>query len=135
MGQNKSITIPTELLPNDGRFGSGPSLVREEAVQALADIALKYLGTSHRQSTVREMVKRLQKGLMELFHLPEGWEILLGNGGATLFWDAATFGLIESQSQHLVFGEFSSKFAQATMSAPHLSTPEIIKSEYGSARF
>ena len=111
MGQNKSITIPTELLPNDGRFGSGPSLVREEAVQALADIALKYLGTSHRQSTVREMVKRLQKGLMELFHLPEGWEILLGNGGATLFWDAATFGLIESQSQHLVFGEFSSKFA------------------------
>ena len=133
MDQNKSITIPTELLPSDGRFGSGPSLVRKEAVQALADIAPEYLGTSHRQNTVREMVKRLQNGLLDLFHLPHGWEILLGNGGATLFWDIATFGLIESQSQHLVFGEFSSKFAQATTNAPHLSSPEIIESEYGFA--
>ena len=133
MAPKKSISIPKELLPNDGRFGSGPSLVRKEAVDALAGIASQYLGTSHRQVTVKGMVRRLQEGLNELFQLPKDWEILLGNGGATLFWDAATFGLIREKSQHLVFGEFSSKFSQAVVDAPHLKPPEIISSEYGSA--
>ncbi len=133
MATNKSIQIPNELLPNDGRFGSGPSLVREEAVNSLSTVSKNYLGTSHRQSAVKEMVQRLQEGIASLFELPNDWEILLGNGGATLFWDAATFGLIRAKSQHLVFGEFSSKFSQASMNAPHLSTPEIISSEYGSA--
>jgi len=133
MVSNKKISIPNELLPNDGRFGSGPSLVRNEAVAALANTAQQYLGTSHRQSTVKAMVRRLQEGLTELFQLPTDWEILLGNGGATLFWDAATFGLIREKSQHLVFGEFSSKFSQAAIDAPHLMPPEIISSEYGTA--
>ena len=107
------IRIPAELLPSDGRFGCGPSKVRQEAVDALAADAGTYLGTSHRQGTVRFMVSRLRNGIAELFALPDGYEVLLGNGGTTVFWDAAVFGLIERRSQHLVFGEFSSKFADA----------------------
>lgn len=133
MTLDKEFIIPDELLPNDGRFGSGPSLVRREAVTALAEISETYLGTSHRQDPVKNMVGRLRTGLAQLFSLPEGWEIILGNGGSTLFWDAVTFGLIESSSQHLVFGEFSSKFAQAVTKAPHLGNPEIIESEPGDA--
>ena len=133
MGRTEPIRIPAELLPNDGRFGSGPSLVRMEAVNSLAEISQNYLGTSHRQSSVKGMVQRLQEGMATLFQMPDDWEILLGNGGATLFWDAATFGLIREKSQHLVFGEFSSKFSQAALSAPHLSDPEILTSEFGSA--
>lgn len=133
MDPTSRIVIPDSLLPNDGRFGSGPSLVQQEAVNALANAAPRYLGTSHRQRPVKDMVIRLQEGLTQLFQLPPGWEILLGNGGATLFWDAATFGLIETKSQHLVFGEFSEKFAQAAVKAPHLGKPEIIKSDFGSA--
>ncbi len=133
METSKSITVPSELLPSDGRFGSGPSLVRKEAVDSLSAISESYLGTSHRQSTVKSMVQRLQEGLASLFELPDDWEILLGNGGATLFWDAASFGLIREKSQHLVFGEFSSKFSQAVIDAPHLSTPEIMTAEFGSA--
>jgi phosphoserine aminotransferase len=125
------IVLPPELLPGDGRFGSGPSKVRPEAVSALAEAAGSYLGTSHRQPTVKDMVGRLRTGISSLFSLPDGWEIVLGNGGSTLFWDAATFGLIDARSQHLVFGEFSSKFAQATRSAPFLGDPEIIESEAG----
>src|SRR3954451_1532800 len=105
------IAIPDDLKPSDGRFGCGPSKVRPEAVAALAAEAGEYLGTSHRQAPVRFMVSRLRNGLAELFSLPDGYEVLLGNGGTTSFWDAATFSLIESRSQHLVFGEFSSKFA------------------------
>src|SRR3954452_4602046 len=105
------IAIPADLLPSDGRFGSGPSKVRPEAVEALAAAARDYLGTSHRQAGVRFMVGRLRNGLAELLSLPDGYEVLLGNGGTTAFWDAATFGLIERRSQHLKFGEFSSKFA------------------------
>jgi len=133
MDPTSRIVIPDSLLPNDGRFGSGPSLVQQEAVNALADAAPRYLGTSHRQSPVKDMVIRLQEGLTQLFQLPPEWEVLLGNGGATLFWDAATFGLIETRSQHLVFGEFSEKFAQAAVKAPHLSNPEIVTSDFGSA--
>ncbi len=126
-----AVTIPAELLPADGRFGCGPSKVRAEAVAALAADAPHYLGTSHRQATVKFMVARLRNGLAELFALPDGYEVLLGNGGTTVFWDAATFGLIERRSQHLDFGEFSSKFAKAAKQAPFLDDPEVIKSEPG----
>ncbi len=119
----EGIVIPTELLPSDGRFGSGPSKVRPQAVAALAAAADAYLGTSHRQATVKNTVARLRHGLRDFFGLPEGYEVLLGNGGATAFWDAMVFGLIERRSQHFVFGEFSSKCAQAATAAPHLGDP------------
>jgi len=125
------ITIPVDLLPNDGRFGCGPSKVRPEAMEALAKVAPEYMGTSHRQATVRFMVGALRNGLAELLRLPDGYEILLGNGGTTSFWDAAVFGLIERRSQHLSFGEFSSKFAAAAKAAPFLDEPSVISSEPG----
>ena len=125
------IAIPANLLPRDGRFGSGPSKVRPEAVAALVDVADTYLGTSHRQKTVKSVVGSLREGLSRLFSLPDGYEVALGNGGTTCFWDAATFGLIDRKSQHLSFGEFSSKFATAAADAPHLDHPEVIASEVG----
>ncbi|NNN20053.1 MAG: phosphoserine transaminase [Acidimicrobiaceae bacterium] len=132
MANNSSeIIIPSNLLPGDGRFGSGPSKVRPQAVEALAKIGKTYLGTSHRQATVKDMVGRLRDGLHSLFKLPDGYEVILGNGGATYFWDIATFALIEKKSQHLSFGEFSSKFAAASKEAPFLDEPEIITSEFG----
>lgn len=126
-----SISLPKSLLPSDGRFGSGPSKIRVEHIQALVETGTTYLGTSHRQQPVRSMVGRVRAGLSELFSLPEGYEVLLGNGGTTCFWDAATFGLIEEQSQHLTFGEFSSKFAGAVKAAPHLKDPQVIESPVG----
>ncbi|MGZ4676347.1 MAG: phosphoserine transaminase [Acidimicrobiia bacterium] len=126
-----AIVLPAELIPSDGRFGSGPSKVRPAAVDALAARSRDYLGTSHRQSTVRSVVGRVRAGIAELFGLPDGYEVLLGNGGSTAFWDAAGFGLIEQRSQHLVCGEFSSKFATATRRAPHLGDPAVIESEPG----
>lgn len=131
MAEAPKITIPSDLLPSDGRFGSGPSKVRPEAVASLAEVANTYLGTSHRQATVKDVVGRLRQGLKQLFSLPEGYEVLLGNGGATYFWDAATFSLIDRKSQHLSFGEFSSKFASAAKAAPHIEDPEVIASEAG----
>src|SRR3954451_10275071 len=125
------IVLPPELRPSDGRFGSGPSKVRVESVAALAARAGDYLGTSHRQSTVKSVVGRVRAGIAELFAIPDGYEVLLGNGGTTAFWDAGTFGLIESRSQPLVCGEFSSKFAAATTAAPHLEDPEVIESAPG----
>ncbi len=125
------ITIPADLLPSDGRFGCGPSRVRPEAIQALAAAAPTYLGTSHRQPTVQFVVAALRNALAEMLVLPDGYEILLGNGGTTAFWDAATFGLIERRSQHLSFGEFSSKFAQGVAAAPFLDDPEIVISPPG----
>jgi len=125
------ITIPAELLPADGRFGSGPSKVRSEAVDALAAVSRTYLGTSHRQPTVRSVVGRARTALAELFSLPDGYEVLLGNGGSTAFWDAASFGLVEQRSQHVVIGEFSSKFAAVTSAAPHLGAPEVIDTPPG----
>jgi phosphoserine aminotransferase len=124
--------LPDRLRPRDGRFGSGPSKVRPEAVAALAAAAPGYLGTSHRQAGVRSVVARVRAGLGELFDLPAGYEVALGNGGATLFWDLATFSLIRRRSQHLVFGEFSAKFAAAAAAAPHLDEPQVIASPYGS---
>ena len=125
------IKIPAELLPSDGRFGSGPSKVRPAQIDALAAVSRTYLGTSHRQKTVKSQVARVRAGMRELFSLPDGYEVVLGNGGTTCFWDAATFGLIEAQSQHLSFGEFSSKFASCVKAAPHLKEPQIIESEVG----
>ena len=125
------IEIPAGLLPGDGRFGSGPSKVRPEAVEALADASRSYLGTSHRQATVQFEVGALRNGLAELFALPDGYEILLGNGGTTVLWDALTFGVIDRRSQHLRFGEFSSKFAQAAAAAPHLEEPSNLFAEPG----
>src|ERR687891_32844 len=125
------IAIPAELLPADGRFGSGPSKVRHEAVEALAATGTTYLGTSHRQATARFTVAALRNGIAELLSLPDGYEVALGNGGTTAFWDAATFGLIDQRSQHLSFGEFSAKFAACTAAAPHLGDPEIIESAPG----
>jgi phosphoserine aminotransferase len=128
---NPQITIPANLLPADGRFGSGPSKVRPENVEALAAAADHFLGTSHRQKTVKSVVGSLREGLRDLFSLPDGYEVMLGNGGTTCFWDAATFCLIEKKSQHLSFGEFSSKFATAASDAPHLDDPEVIASDVG----
>jgi phosphoserine aminotransferase len=125
------ITIPADLLPRDGRFGSGPSKVRPEALVALADTGRTYLGTSHRQATARFMVAALRNGIAELLSLPDGYEVALGNGGTTAFWDAATFGLIENRSQHLSFGEFSAKFASCAAAAPHLDAPDVIESAPG----
>ena len=125
------ITIPADLLPEDGRFGSGPSKVRVGSVAALERTGTGYLGTSHRKEGVRSVVGRLREGLATLFELPDGYEVVLGNGGTTVLWDALTFGFIERRSQHLVFGEFSSKFAQAAALAPFLQEPEVISSEPG----
>ncbi len=124
--------LPDHLRPGDGRFGSGPSKVRQEAVAALAAAAPTFLGTSHRQAPVRAVVGRIRAGLAELFDLPDGYEVALGNGGSTLFWDLATFSLIERRSQHLVFGEFSAKFAAAATAAPHLDDPQVIAGPFGS---
>ena len=126
-----AINIPPALLPADGRFGAGPSKVRPAQLEALAATGRSYLGTSHRQEPVRQQVARLRRGLRELFALPDGYEVLLGNGGATEFWDIATFGLIERRSQHLSFGEFSSKFATAARQAPFLADPSVVTSEVG----
>lgn len=127
------VVIPANLLPSDGRFGCGPSKVRPEAVEALAAAARTYLGTSHRQPTVKSMVGRLRAGLSTLFDLPDGWEVLLGDGGTTVFWDAATFGLVRERSLHGVCGEFSAKFANCAREAPFLADPLIASATPGSA--
>ncbi|MET3767738.1 phosphoserine aminotransferase [Marisediminicola sp. UYEF4] len=125
------ITIPTDLLPADGRFGCGPSKVRPEQLAYLAGAGAGILGTSHRQAPVKSLVGRVQGGLAELFRLPDGYEVVLGNGGSTAFWDAAAFGLIEKRSQNLTFGEFGSKFAAAA-AAPFLEAPHVINAAAGS---
>jgi phosphoserine aminotransferase len=127
------IVIPADLLPADGRFGCGPSKVRPEAVAALAELGSDYLGTSHRQAPVKFMVSRLRNAVHELFALPDGYDVILGNGGTTVFWDAATFGLIEAKSQHLTFGEFSSKFAKCATDAPFIGDPTVISAPAGEA--
>jgi phosphoserine aminotransferase len=125
------IKIPADLLPADGRFGCGPSKIRPEAVAALAAAGGSVLGTSHRQKPVKSLVGRVRSGVSDLFSLPEGYEVVLGNGGATAFWDIAAFGLVRSRSQHLHFGEFSSKFASVCKAAPWLGEPSVIKSDPG----
>ena len=125
------ISLPDDLLPRDGRFGCGPSRVRPDAIDMLSGSAGHFLGTSHRQATVQFKVSELRNGIAEMFALPDGYEVLLGNGGTTAFWDIATFGLIDRHSQHLHFGEFSSKFGAAVAAAPHLGDPEIISADPG----
>ncbi len=126
------IIIPSNLKPADGRFGCGPSKIRPEALASLTSGADLILGTSHRQKPVKNVVKRVREGLHSLFNLPDGYEVIIGNGGSTAFWDIATLNLIDNRSQHLVFGEFSSKFASAAKDAPFLGEPSVIKSEPGS---
>lgn len=127
------LEIPADLRPADPRFGSGPSRVRDEAVAELAAANPAVLGTSHRQQPVRDLVGRVRDGLASLFRLPEGYEVLLGNGGSTLFWDAAVCSLIAERSAHATYGEFSTKFAQAVQAAPHLADPVLFEAAYGSA--
>jgi phosphoserine aminotransferase len=126
------LVIPDSLKPRDGRFGCGPSKVRPEQLQALNASAALF-GTSHRQAPVKNLVGRVRDGLREFFSLPDGYQVILGNGGATAFWDAAAFGLIEKRSLHLTYGEFSSKFASATTANPFIGDPIVIKADAGSA--
>ena len=126
-----AIAIPESLLPADGRFGSGPSRVRPAQVEALVAAGRSLLGTSHRQAPVRSLVGRVREGLADLFRVPDGYEVILGNGGSTAFWDAAAFGLIENRAANLVYGEFSQKFAKAA-SAPWLQAPHVISAPVGS---
>ncbi|MEV4902560.1 phosphoserine transaminase [Citricoccus sp. NPDC055426] len=125
------VTIPQNLLPRDGRFGAGPSKVRAEQVQALVEAGPRLLGTSHRQAPVKNLVGSVREGLSQLFSAPEGYEVILGVGGSTAFWDAASFGLVRSKAQHLSFGEFGSKFAKATDNAPFLEASSILSAEPG----
>ena len=127
-----TVTIPAHLLPADGRFGSGPSKVRGEQVDAVHAAGRSLLGTSHRQLPVRSLVGRLREGLAELFGLPDGYEVVLGNGGSTLFWDVAAFGLVRERAEHCVFGEFSAKFAAVTAGAPFLAEPRVVEAPPGS---
>ncbi|MGY2002065.1 phosphoserine transaminase [Blastococcus sp. SYSU DS1024] len=127
-----SITIPAELLPADGRFGCGPSKVRPEALRALAGDGAAIMGTSHRQAPVKNLVRRVREGLTTLFDLPDGYEVVLGNGGTTAFWDAALFGLIRDRAAFATYGEFSTKFAAAASRAPFLADPVIVSAEPGS---
>ena len=127
-----ALTIPAELLPTDGRFGAGPSKIPTSHLEALAATGDRLMGTSHRQAPVKKTVGRVREGLAALFDLPEGYEVVLGNGGATAFWDIACFGLIREKSQHLTFGEFSAKFATSAKKAPWLADPSVISSEPGS---
>src|SRR5947208_8456187 len=127
------LNIPDDLKPADGRFGSGPSRVRPAQLEQLARDGASVMGTSHRQKPVKSLVARIKAGLNELFSLPEGYEIALGNGGTTAFWDAASCGLVRERALHLTFGEFSSKFAASTRAAPFLTDPVVVEAEPGSA--
>jgi phosphoserine aminotransferase len=134
MSQTSTILqIPAELKPADGRFGSGPSRVRPEQLERLAQTGRDLMGTSHRQPPVRELVGRIRAGLRELFALPDGYEVALGNGGTTAFWDAATCGLVRERALHLAYGEFSAKFARCTAGAPFLTQPIVIQASPGDA--
>jgi phosphoserine aminotransferase len=130
-GVTDTIVLPADIRPADGRFASGPSKVRPEQVAALAASGATYLGTSHRQAPVRSLVRRVRDGLAELFALPDGYQVVLGNGGATAFWDIAAYGVVSERSLHLSFGEFSSKFAKVVAGAPWLADPVLIKSAPG----
>ena len=133
MADAPQLSIPADLKPADGRFGCGPSKVRPEQLSALTTTAAGLFGTSHRQAPVKNLVARVRDGLRQLFSLPDGYEVILGNGGATAFWDAAAFGLIDTRSLHLTYGEFSAKFASAVAANPFVGEPIVIKADPGSA--
>jgi len=128
-----TLRLPAELAPSDGRFGCGPSKVRQEALARLATDGAGVLGTSHRQKPVKSLVARVREGLRELFSLPDGYEVVLGNGGTTAFWDAAAFCLVRERAQHFTYGEFSAKFAKVTKGAPFLADPVVVDAEPGTA--
>ena len=132
MSSDNFPTLPSDLIPADGRFGCGPSKVRPEQLQAIQDHA-DLMGTSHRQAGVKDVVGSVREGLSELFSLPEGYEIILSLGGATAFWDSAAFGLIRNKSAHLTYGEFSGKFASVSKKAPWLEEPQVVAAEPGTA--
>ncbi len=134
-GMATPLTIPAEMLPRDGRFGSGPSKIRDEQLDALRAAQPGVLGTSHRQAPVKDLVGDVREMLREFFSPPEGYEVLLANGGTTLLWDAAAFGLVRERAQHCAFGEFGAKFAAATSAAPHLGTSTVITADPGSVSF
>jgi phosphoserine aminotransferase len=129
------IRIPDEIKPADGRFGSGPSKVRPEGVEALARVATTLLGTSHRQRTVKDQVARLRAGIAEFFAAPDGYEVIISNGGTSAFWETAVFGLIRDKAQFAEFGEFGAKFAKAAKDAPFLADPTVHKAPGGSAAY
>jgi len=131
MSDPAQIVIPADLLPADGRFGSGPTKVRDAQMEALAAAGRGLLGTSHRQAPVRNLVQRIRDGLAVLFGLPDDYLVVLSNGGTTAFWESAAFGLVSAKAQHLSFGEFSSKFAKVTEAAPWLADPSVIASAPG----
>jgi phosphoserine aminotransferase len=133
MGQVTDIRIPDRIKPADGRFGSGPSKVRPEGLDSLRTVATSYLGTSHRQRPVRDQVARLRRGLASLFQLPAGYEVVLGNGGTTAFWEVAAFGLVRDRARCASFGEFGAKFAGSLTAAPFLARPSLLTAEPGSA--
>src|SRR5689334_2397704 len=128
-----ALQIPTDLRPADGRFGSGPSRIRPERLEHLAATGTSLMGTSHRQKPVKQLVGRVRSGLRDLFDLPDGYEVVLGNGGTTAFWDAATCCLVRERALHLTYGEFSSKFASCTKAAPFLEDPIVIEAPAGDA--
>ncbi len=131
----EAIRIPDEIKPVDGRFGSGPSKVRPEGVEALSAVSRTFMGTSHRQRTVKDQVARLRRGIAEFFALPDGYEVVISNGGTSAFWETATFGLIRDKAQLAAFGEFGSKFVKAVSDAPFLAEPTVLKAAGGSAAF
>ena len=133
MADVSSLVLPPDLLPSDGRFGCGPSKVRPEALAALAGSGSAVLGTSHRQPPVKNLVRRVREGMSTLFAIPDGYQVIMGNGGTTAFWDAAALGLVRHRAQHLTFGEFSAKFATVTRKAPFLADPQIIATDPGDA--
>jgi phosphoserine aminotransferase len=128
-----ALVLPEDIKPADGRFGSGPSKVRPEQLEHLAEHGIAVMGTSHRQAPVRGVVRRVRQGLAELFALPDGYEVALGNGGTTAFWDALAFGMVQQCALHLVYGEFSSKFAKVTQGAPFLGDSIVIEADPGDA--
>ena len=130
-----AIQIPDDIKPVDGRFGSGPSKVRPEGVEALSAVSRTFMGTSHRQRTVKDQVARLRRGIAEFFSLPDGYEVIISNGGTSAFWEVAAFGLIRDQAQLAEFGEFGNKFAKAVADAPFLAAPTVHKAPGGSAAF
>src|ERR1700738_1436303 len=131
--EKTTLAIPDSIKPKDGRFGSGPSKARPEQLKALTTTAAPLFGTSHRQAPVKGLVGRVRSGVAGLFSLPDGYEVILGNGGATAFWDAAAFGLIDKRSLHLTYGEFSAKFASGVAKSPFVGDPIIVKADPGSA--
>ncbi len=133
MADVSSLVLPPAMLPGDGRFGCGPSKVRPEALAALAGSGASVLGTSHRQAPVKTLVRRVREGMGALFALPDGYQVIMGNGGTTAFWDAAALGLVRQRAQHLTFGEFSAKVAAVTRKAPFLADPQVIATDPGDA--